>query len=360
MFTAKLNQDQISFSSLWEDLRFHCYRGQGHILRYLLNRLRWHYYPGWHRLTDYPEHVDMELSAVCNMQCPMCYTITEEFKSNVKRTLMDGSLWRKIVDECVTGGVFSLRLSLRGEPTLHPEFTAVARYAKEKGIRELSSLTNALKLTPSIFEELVDAGLDWLTISADGIGATYEEIRKPAKFGDLLEKLKVFKEIKRRRRRTKPVIKIQTVWPAIRDNPQEYYQTFRPLVDQVSCNPLIDYLWQDGAKGTIKYIPDYDCHVLYQRLTVGSDGQVLFCLYDEAGHRKLGDLTKQTIHGIWHSQSLNEARRIHARQGGVASYKELCGRCPLTRATETGDIVSMQGREITIKQLIGRDQKVGR
>ena len=81
----------------------------------------------------------------------------------------------------------------------------MTRYAKEKGILEVSTLTNGLRLNPEQFEEMVDAGLDWLTISFDGMGETYERIRKPAKFDDAVEKIRQYDAIKKRRGTQKPV-----------------------------------------------------------------------------------------------------------------------------------------------------------
>jgi len=91
----------------------------------------------------------------------------------------------------------------------------------------------------------MDAGLSWLTISIDGIGKTYESIRIPAKFNDIVAKIKKYKEIKDKRRSEKPVIKIQSIWPAIKDNAIEYYNIFHPYVDNIASNPLIDYLNMD-------------------------------------------------------------------------------------------------------------------
>lgn len=357
--SASLNRDQISFSSWQENLRFHYLRGQGHLHRYLFNRLVWHFYPRFHLVRDFPEHVDLELSAACNMQCPMCYTITEEFKSQVKKLLMERELWQKIVRECARGNVFSLRLSLRGEPTLHPDFVEAVRYAKDLGIKEVSTLTNGLRLTPEMFGELVAAGLDWLTISADGVGETYERIRRPARFSDLLKKLHLFKEIKRSRGSRKPVIKVQSVWPAIQEAPQEYYDTFRPLVDQVSCNQLVDYLWQDHRQGIIQYRPDFDCHVLYQRLTVGADGRVMLCVYDELCHHPIGNLGEQSLYEVWHGEALTRARRLH-RQHAAIGHFEACQRCPLPREKEVISAVSLGGREVLIDRLAGRVQQVGK
>ena len=45
----------------------------------------------------------------------------------------------------------------------------------------------------------MEAGLDWLTISVDGVGDEYNKIRAPAKFDDLIEKLKKFKKIKEKK-----------------------------------------------------------------------------------------------------------------------------------------------------------------
>ena len=78
-------------------------------------------------------------------------------------------------------------------------------------------LFRTLLLTPEKFEQLMSAGIDWITISVDGVGEMYERIRAPAKMEDLLKKLAAYKEIKNQAGRIKPVIKVQTIWPAIKD-----------------------------------------------------------------------------------------------------------------------------------------------
>ena len=78
-------------------------------------------------IRDYPLLLDIELASVCNLKCPMCYTITEEFKQKVTKGLIDWDLFRKVIDE-VQGKVFAVRLSLRGESTLHRKFIDCIRY----------------------------------------------------------------------------------------------------------------------------------------------------------------------------------------------------------------------------------------
>ena len=42
------------------------------------------------------------------------------------------------------------------------------------------------------------AGLDWISISVDGTGETYERIRNPLKFDETVAKIKAYHEIKKK------------------------------------------------------------------------------------------------------------------------------------------------------------------
>ena len=351
----KINKGQFTVSSKLEKLKFNLGRGKGHLLRYALNRFRWHYYPRLHYVSKFPDHIDLELSTVCDMHCPMCYTRTDEFINNVKRTIMDADLFQKLVDECAAHKAFSIRLSLRGEAFMHPNIVELTRYAKEKGIKEVSSLTNGLKLNPKMFEELLDAGLDWLTISFDGLGETYEQIRKPAKFDEAVEKIRAYHEIKQRKKSAKPVVKIQTVWPAIKDNPQAFYDLFNPIVDEIASNPLIDYLRKDID---IEYEEDFTCPVLWQRLAVGADGKVLLCVNDEFGKHIVGDANTESLYDIWHGKRLQEAREIHKKNTGVKML-EPCKECYLPRETVASHS-KLDDRILTIEDYTNRPQEIGR
>lgn len=326
----KINKDQAFFSR-WQKLKFVLLRGSGHFSAYLINRLQWHYFPRFHYVSKFPIHVDIEISSLCNMRCPMCYTISEEFSSNVDKGFMDMRIFKKIIDECSMYGAYSIRISLRGEPFIHNDAIAMIRYAKKKGISEVSSLTNNLALTPALFKEAMEAGLDWLTISFDGLGQIYEGIRKPANFEESFQKIKEYKSIKIKARSRKPLIKVQTVWPAIKDCAKDYFDAFSPYVDHIAINPLIDYLHQDKD---IIYIKKFVCPVLYQRLAIGSDGRVLLCSNDEFTSHPIGDANQESLYSIWHGSQLTEAREIHKQHKGIGSF-QACKQCYLPRKTQS-------------------------
>jgi radical SAM protein with 4Fe4S-binding SPASM domain len=305
-------------------------------------------------LRDYPLLVDLELSSKCNLHCPMCYTITEEFLSKVDRKYMEIDLYKKVIDE-IAGKVFAVRLSLRGESTLNKHFIEAVAYAKKKGIKEVSTLTHGKKFTGNYLRNAVEAGIDWITISIDGTGETYNKIRHPLTWETTLGRLKEIKAFKDAMGTSKPVIKVQGIWPAIRENPTAYYEALEPYTDLIAYNPLIDYLHNDSK---IVYEENFACPQLYQRLVIGSDGKVMICSNDEDGQHPVGDAYQQTIHEIWHGDAMNNVRRLHSRTDG---FKELavCRNCYYPRKAVADETANVGDRKITIENYVNRAQQVG-
>lgn len=350
----KINKGQFRLTSRSKNFKFELNRGKGHLLNYLKNRLDWHFNPRLHKVSNFPSHIDIETSSICNLNCPMCYTTTEEFKEKVDAGLIDFELFKKIIDESVKFGLYSIRLSLRGEAFLHPKIYDMIQYAKQSGIKEVSSLTHGGHLDEEKFERLIDLELDWLTISFDGIGETYEKIRHPLKFDDAVEKIKKYQELKRKKNVVKPIIKVQTVWPAISKNPEEFYNIFNPITDQIASNPLIDYLGNDED---IVYEENFTCPQLWQRMVIGSNGKVMLCANDEMGSHIIGDANNESIYDIWHGKKLNDAREIHKKHNGVRDLS-VCKHCYLPRKTKR-EKVEVENRLLNIDNYVDRTQKIG-
>ena len=171
---------------------------QGNVIPYLINRYQWYQYPKRGKVAPFPLHVDIEVSAKCNLRCPMCANrhVTDEKFSDYGH--MDLELFKRVVDECVENKVFSIRLSWRGEPLSHPDFVKFAHYAKVvKRIKQVSFLTNGMMLKGKLAEAMIDYGVDYISVSVDGIGEIYEKIRYPSKFNKVYDNLRNFKELKK-------------------------------------------------------------------------------------------------------------------------------------------------------------------
>ena len=351
----KTRTPQFRLSSRSNNFKFELNRGSNHLLSYIKNRINWHLLPRLHHVSKFPSHVDIELSSLCNLNCPMCYTTTDEFKSKVDRKNMGFDLFKKIINESVEYNLYSIRLSLRGEAFLNEHIYDMIKYAKDKGIKEVSTLTHGGFLDEEKFAKLIDLNLDWLTISFDGVGEVYDKIRYPLTFEDSINKIKKFQEIKKERRVVKPVIKVQTVWPAISDNPQEFYNLFNPITDQVASNPLIDYLGNDTD---IVYEKNFTCPQLWERFVIGADGNVMLCANDEMESHILGNVRDESIFDIWHGEKMNNAREIHIKHMGTKEI-EPCKHCFLPRKMDE-DKADLGDRLINIGKYVNRDQTVGK
>lgn len=348
-----INKGQFTLETPERAAQFETNRGFGVDADYRENRRQWEEYPKQQYVSDFPVHVDIELASVCNLHCPMCYTITPEFKEKVNTKLMDYDLFTKIVDQCAEGGAFSIRLSFRGEAFLHKRIVDCVRYAKDKGIKEVSTLTNGLRLDEVMFEKLMEAGMDWITISFDGLGEIYEKIRRPAKYQRALEKIANYARIKREAGRVKPVIKVQTILPAIQADPKAFYDVFAPITDMVSANPLIDF-HQDISK--LPKIKNFVCPQIYQRLVIGADGLCMMCMNDTENTIVVGDANKQNLCEIWHGPEMTRIREIHRQHRGCETLAP-CSQCYLPIETYE-EKISIGGRTVVADKYVKGVQKV--
>ena len=231
------------------------------------------------------------------------------------------------------------------------------QFAKQNGIKEVSTLTHGKKLLGNFLEKLIDAGIDWITVSADGMGEDYNKVRYPLKWEDTISRLKEIKELKEKLGLKKPVVKVQSVWPSIKNYPEEFYKELKPYTDLVAYNPLIDYLRKD-SESQIEYIENFSCPQLYQRVVVGSDGKVMLCSMDEEGDHIVGDANLQTIYEIWHGEKMSKAREMHSKKNGFKDI-EICKRCCIPRKMEQNETAKIEDREISIYNYTNRAQKVG-
>lgn len=342
-----INKGNYSLETKEREMQFEKNRAYGFEDLYKDYREKWSSLPRNFKVSEYPLEIDLELSSVCNLNCPFCYTITDDFKKSVSKKFMDVEVAKKVIDEIGNKSV-ALRLSFRGESTLHPSFIEIIKYAKEKGLKEVSFLTNGSTLTDDYFEEMLKAGVDWITISFDGLNEQYEYNRKPLKFREMYERLHSIKNIKQKNSTVKPVIKLQTVWPAVQDNPSEYYNKLSPVCDFIAFNPIIDYSKSSSTENN--YVDKFACPMMYQRIFITSDGNAVPCCNDILGEYVLGNIYKDSIHDIWHGEKLNKLRNIHKLENGFKQV-EICRKCSIPKKTRD-DKFYVNGREIIVKNYL--------
>jgi MoaA/NifB/PqqE/SkfB family radical SAM enzyme len=132
------------------------------------------------KLSTLPQICEIEATINCNLRCRFC--ARETFQKYRHYGVMPLEKFRFIV-ETYRDQLITPSLSLDGEATLHPELPEMVRLVKANGAHSVSITTNATLLNEGLFMKLVDAGLDGIEVSFEGVDKeTYEYIRVGANF----------------------------------------------------------------------------------------------------------------------------------------------------------------------------------
>jgi len=288
------------------------------LLSQFKDRAKWFLAPVFHYVVDFPTHLEIEAAVSCQMRCPMCKR--EQMPKDMKLGVMDFELFKKIIDEASLRRVYSVKLSWRGEPLLNECLIDMIKYAKQKGIQDVAFLTNGERLTPKLSMSLVESGLDWMSVSIDGMGEIYDRIRWPEIYENIVKKIKFFKEYRDKSGHKKPLIRIQTIWSAVKDDPDSYFKFFEALGDKV-------YIIADQQRfdlAPFRRSQKFKCPQPWQRMAVGYNGIVTKCVGDYNEDDAIGDITKNSLYEIWHGEQMNKKRKSVKQRGYLLKSCSTC------------------------------------
>ena len=288
---------------------------------YLVNRARWHMSPRLSLLSDYPIHVDIELSSRCQLKCPMCFRFHRKVEHQGD---MPFDLFKKIIDE-ISGKVDSIKFTGRGEPLMQPEFKQFMEYIGSKQFAEVAIISNGLLMTEDIMVSMIEQGMDRVAFSVDGLRDKYEEIRAPGRYEDIISIVSKLFEVRSRLGADTPSIRIQGVKTSI-DEEQEFLETWDPISDEILFLEYKDYSGEAESQEQAAY----RCPLLYQRLMIHWDGTVPMCINDEYEDSVMGSVEDSSVHEIWRGDNFDKARRIH-KEGHRGDVYANCSKCALHR-----------------------------
>ncbi len=121
----------------------------------------------------------IETSFACNLACVMCpwKGIREQSEND---GLMDASVWEALRHHLQNAK--EIDFSGGGEPLLQPNLADWITEAKQAGCKA-GFLTNGTLLDETVASRMIQAGVDWIALSADGARAdTFERVRTGADF----------------------------------------------------------------------------------------------------------------------------------------------------------------------------------
>jgi radical SAM protein with 4Fe4S-binding SPASM domain len=281
--------------------------------RFYLYRYRFNTYPDRFKVGSFPLDVIAESSNVCNLRCSMCFQVDKDLPiaKTTKVPFMSMELFKKIVDECADNGLPALKLSWRGEPMLNKNFPKMLRYAKSKGILEVTSLTNATLMDEAMCREIVAGELDQLVISIDGFTKeTYEKIRVGADYDLVVNNLRTLLRV--RGRSWKPFIRLQYTQSAVnRHETQDFCNLWGGQVDEITISYCQDFgSPQKNDAGTVP-MHDFCCKQPFQRLAIMADGTVCVCATDVMGTLAIGNANEARLKELWQGAKISVLREQH-------------------------------------------------
>lgn len=309
-----------------------------------------------------PFSVQIDICSVCNLKCKFCFHSDDEAikKADVKFGAMSFEMFKKIIDDMKKDWknqkVKKLRLFKIGEPLINQDICRMVKYAKDAGVAECIEITtNGTLLEPQLSMGLIEAGLDILNISVNGINEKQykETCQCNINFDDFVQKIRFFYENKKK---CKVFIKYSDIGYTDAEK-QTFYNAFETVCDEIFVETISSTLWQDTDiskniqnfhKGTYgqQLKEKMVCPFLFTTMVINDQGIVHLCCADWKSEYILGDLKKESIGTVWNGKNLRKIQKIHLKMKKDSIH--ICRNCESLSANTVDDI-DLYAKEILKK-----------
>jgi radical SAM protein with 4Fe4S-binding SPASM domain len=273
---------------------------------------------------DKPFCVRIENTNICNARCSMC----PRDQMTRRQGVMDDEAYRRIIDQSVAMGVDYINLHNYGEPLIDNRLSDRVSYAKKKGIRRVTTNTNASLLTADKSRELLEAGLDELFVSIDAASrTTYEKVRIGLDYDILVDNLLNFIRI---REKQKAKSKLIVSFVQSKENTAEtedFIKFWKNKADHVSVSYAHDWVGSKSDRIESSRL-GYPCRLIFSDLNIAWDGDYLLCCADFDAKIKLGNINDTSMADFWkNNPTLKKYREKHLKS--ESHELELCRDCTM-------------------------------
>lgn len=287
-----------------------------------------------------PFIVFMDPASSCNFTCTFCPTGHRELIKDTGRFngAMKYEVFTKAIDDLAEFGkpIKVLRMYKDGEPFLNKRLADMIRYAKQSGyVDYIDTTTNGTFLTPERLAPVIEAGLDKINISVDGM--TKETYQRFTGFNFDFDKfVEGVKWLDANKGNMEVTIKIPGEL-ILEDERQKFFDTFGDYCDRIfienfaPCWPEFNVEERSGIKIGEKGIYQQDlkptdtCPYIFYAMSVNADGLVSSCFLDWGRKLIIGDVREESLKQIWNSDKMNSLRLQHLE--GRRCENKVCGSC---------------------------------
>lgn len=155
-----------------------------------------------------PLFISVEISSLCNLQCPEC--VIGKRMTSRKNKFSDIDVYKKLISE-IGDSLLCAIFYFQGEPLLNENIGEYIRIAKRYGIYTMTS-TNGQLMTAEKAENIVESGLDRIIVSIDGISQeSYQKYRKGGQLSKAIDAIRMLNKAKEKSGKKYPVIEVQFI-----------------------------------------------------------------------------------------------------------------------------------------------------
>lgn len=253
-------------------------------------------------------------ATTCNFRCEYCYnSVPGVFPADERRMPFD--VFRKAIDDAerFPDRLRSVTLVGFGEPLLNPDLVNMVAYATRKEAADIRTVfTNGLLLNREMSDRLIDAGVNRLTVSIQGLNsADYKRICGVAlDFEELTNQIRYFFE----RKGSDCILraKILDIGCSGEENVRRFHEIFDSITDfahvehyapMFPSKGLKTYRAEENRAITGAVASDVGiCPFPFYMLSVWPSGNVGPCGYFKTPI-VFGNLKKTSLREIWNSES---------------------------------------------------------
>lgn len=286
-----------------------------------------------------PFIINVDPADTCNFQCKFCPTGDRKLMKETHgrgHGVMSLELFKKIVDDICEfeKPIKVLRLYKDGEPWLNPKLAEMISYAKSRKCTErIDTTTNASLLTPEKNLAVIDAGLDRINISIEGVNAKqYQEFSNcKIDFEKLVANIRHFYEHKKQ---CEVIVKINGDI-LTEDDKKKFYEIFGDIADGVYIEHIMS-CWPEFELKDVNVNQEFGiygqkikevqvCPYIFYSFSINSNGVASTCFLDWSRKLIIGDAKTESVKDIWLGKPLREYQEMFLKK--QRKGHPVCGNC---------------------------------
>ena len=278
---------------------------------------------------DFPKVVLIDTVSFCNLACSMCV----HPKMTRKKGVMSWELFTKIIDEIAAEDKnVRVWMVFFGEPFIlkrrTPSIFDMIRYAKNKGLKDVVTNTNANLMDEEVSRKLIEAGLDAIYIGIDAFSPeSYAKIRVKGNYETTVKNVQYLLRLKEELKSGKPDVFVQFVEMGINaDEKDAFIKFWNKQGAKVKIRPKVSWAGLIDAPNLVLGDEDrWPCYWAMQTMSITDSGKVVTCAVDLDARFVAGDVNTMSLKEVWNG-TLKELRKMHLEKR-FAALPVICRNC---------------------------------